>query len=232
MVARALLLALVLVVMVPAGAPAAGCANVTVSVYGGGKQTLRIKRTRGSVTCTRAAGLTRAYFKRVAAGRCGRLNNFCVLDMGRNWTCGIYSARRGKGAVSYCAEQRSGGAAFNHFVVLAPGVKEYPQFLSADRRVWCAVGDRARCTYAAEGSGPQHSAVIDAGGKVSLCSVPAVTFEQQCIQNFNDDAPVLKVGQRVELAGFVCTSEPDGITCKQTAGGKGFKVGPAGAVEL
>lgn len=232
MVARALLLALVLVVVAPSEAPAAGCPNVTVSTYDGGKQTLRTKRTRGSVTCTRAAGLTRAYYKRVAAGRCGQGNNFCALNMGGKWWCSLYSAGRGKGAVSYCADQRPRGAAFNHFVVLPPGVKEYPQFLSADRRVWCSVGHGARCTYAAEGSGPQHSAAMDEGGKVSLCSVPAVTFEQQCIQNWNDAAPVLKVGQRVELAGFVCTSEPDGITCTQTATGKGFKVGPAGAVEL
>ena len=59
----------------------------------------------GRVSCGEARDLARVYFARMAAGRCGRLNNFCDLTLPKGWSCSIFFAaesREAGGASSGC----------------------------------------------------------------------------------------------------------------------------------
>ena len=74
---------------------------------------------------------------------------------------------------------------------------------------WCATRDN------------QHFAELNADGGLRVC-------DEDCIQNWDTQAPVLLFGQTVELYGFRCTSDERGITCTVVATGKGFTISQAG----
>ena len=74
------------------GRIASTCSNETVN--GGkyvGELTVRFVLT-GSVTCDEAHRLVRAYFGKLAAAQCGKLNNFavCDLQLAGGWGCEFY----------------------------------------------------------------------------------------------------------------------------------------------
>jgi hypothetical protein len=90
----------------PASHGAAACSSI--SVDGGkylGRLTLRLVLF-GPVTCDKAHRLVRAYFRKYAAGQCGKDNNFCNLSFAGGWTCSFFSAGESQtagGAFAGCA---------------------------------------------------------------------------------------------------------------------------------
>jgi hypothetical protein len=91
------------------GRIAAACSHQTVN--GGtyvGTLTLRLVLL-GRVSCAAAHRLVRAYYNKMAAGRCGKLNNFCNLQFSGGWDCSIFfytESQATGGAIAGCA--RSG----------------------------------------------------------------------------------------------------------------------------
>jgi hypothetical protein len=117
------------------------------------------------------------------------------------------------------------------------------EFLSPDHKVWCAPGTSTFCgTGGAPSSGPhprESLATLARNGKVTICRVAHSSLSRLCLQNWDDTAPVLKVGQKTKRDNIVCTSAAAGITCTIASGpgkGRGFfinattvrRVGPAG----
>jgi hypothetical protein len=87
----------------------ASCSTVRVNPgkrYGG-KQRLRVKAV-GRVSCGKARHLTRAYYHKMGAGKCGRLNNFCDLSLAGGWSCSLFFATETQetgGAIAGCARR-------------------------------------------------------------------------------------------------------------------------------
>jgi hypothetical protein len=110
-----------LAVLASAGAGHAATRCAPQSVDGGvvgGKRTVRTT-VLGSVTCGAARRVVATYFRRMKAGRCGSLNNFCNLSLPGDWNCSIFSAgvsRTAGGAAAGCANQRT-SARIRIFVV-------------------------------------------------------------------------------------------------------------------
>jgi hypothetical protein len=78
---------------------AVGCSTITVK---GGSTPGKVRVVRiGPVSCAKARSLGRTWFHRRATGRCGKLNNFCLLHFRGGWSCSIFSA----------GEQRTAGGA-------------------------------------------------------------------------------------------------------------------------
>jgi hypothetical protein len=76
---------------------------------------------------------------------------------------------------------------------------------------------------------------VGSEGSVSTCFAAVPSFGHECLQNWNDKAPVLGYGQQDEVGGFRCSSAVSGITCVKVAGagkGKGFKINESDAVEV
>lgn len=109
------------------------------------------------------------------------------------------------------------------------------EFLSPDKKVWCTLGlGSAFCGVGgAPGAKAEYAGTIANNGKVTVCSIPAPSFEESCLQNWDSAAPVLGYGETTEAKGFRCTSARNGITCVKVAGagkGNGFRVSNDGAV--
>jgi len=125
------------------------------------------------------------------------------------------------------------------------------EFLSPDRRVWCAMNEeKAFCgtgvapssTGAAREVFPLSLAQLERG-KVTICFIaarkePPPGFHgppETCLQNWDAKAPILPYGQQSEIGGILCSSAPTGVTCVEVAGpakGKGFRVSATEAVEV
>jgi hypothetical protein len=92
------------------------------------------------------------------------------------------------------------------------------RLLSPDRQVWCRTSvDAAWCATRDN----QHFAELKPDGALRVC-------DEDCIQNWDTQAPVLLAGQTVERYGFRCASDARGITCTVAATGKGFTINAAG----
>ncbi len=104
-------------------------------------------------------------------------------------------------------------------------------FLSPDRKIWCRiVKDKVENDAWCGMQTPERLATVKANGRVTICNGIA---SGDCLQNWDDSAPFLRVGQTSELDGFRCTSATNGITCTVIAGsgaGKGFQINTAGVV--
>jgi hypothetical protein len=223
------------------GRVATACSNVTVN--GGryvGKLTLRFGLI-GRVSCNEAHSVVRAYYRKMAAGRCGAQNNFCNLQFIGGWDCSIFFAAETKetgGAIAGCARP---GAKIRLYKAARPTgthTTHLREFLSPDRKVWCVVEDRGCGTYPEP---PTRSAEIDSRGNVTICSVPRLIYlpgahvPQGCFQNWNSNAPILRYGQADLYGGIRCTSVHNGITCIKVSGagqGKGFRINKDEAVEV
>jgi hypothetical protein len=104
-------------------------------------------------------------------------------------------------------------------------------FLSPDGAIWCSatateVGCVSRPGTNADG------AVVNRRGKVTLCHVGSAGPAWKCFQNFDETAPVLHYGRRVEVGAFTCTSKRAGITCTVRPGGRGFRIDRQGVVAI
>lgn len=88
---------------------AAACSKITVN---GGSLlgTLHVRFVLvGPVSCAKAHSLARTWLNRLATGRCGQLNNFCVLHFRGGWTCSAFSegeSQTAGGATAGCARPK------------------------------------------------------------------------------------------------------------------------------
>jgi hypothetical protein len=100
----------------PAPRAARACSTLRLDVGEPlGRVTVRFKLF-GHVTCAKAHSRARAYFRKVVAHQCGRLNNFCNLSFAGGWNCSIFSAGESQtagGAFAGCA--RSARTKFRMF---------------------------------------------------------------------------------------------------------------------
>jgi hypothetical protein len=125
----------------------------------------------------------------------------------------------------------------------AAGLHHYTEFRSPDGEVWCGTGPTTFCATGGASSdpsgGPQTSGTLTPNGKVTLCRVAHASVSAVCLQNWDDTAPMLAVGQSTERNNILCTSATSGITCTIASGaakGRGFvisasslnRVGPSG----
>jgi len=99
------------------------------------------------------------------------------------------------------------------------------QFLSPDRKLWCAIGDGPRGEAWCGSMTPRRRVTLKRNGVVTICRR---TTLDDCLQNWNPAAPVLGYGRRTENRSFRCTSAPNGITCTVIAAvgarGRGFRI--------
>jgi hypothetical protein len=119
------------------------------------------------------------------------------------------------------------------------GTLHLTQFLSPDHKVWCVIGLPSANCVSGYGFGksnpPQSSGLLYPDGNVTLCHVAVPSFPNYCVQNWNSNAPVLRLGQQTELDGFLCTSGTTGITCTVAMGankGKGFVITSTGVMQI
>jgi hypothetical protein len=104
-------------------------------------------------------------------------------------------------------------------------------FLSPDRTTWCSGSAKEVGCVSLQGK-KSHGAVLTRGGKVTLCPEGSAGPAWKCFQNFDESAPVLHYGQRVETGPFVCASTRRGIACKVRSDGRGFRIDRREAVAL
>jgi hypothetical protein len=117
--------------------------------------------------------------------------------------------------------------------------QHFGEFLSPDGKVWCGAGATTFCATggdpAAPANGPQTLASVAANGKVTLCRVAHSSVSSVCVQNWDDTAPALQVGQSTERNNILCTSAANGITCVIASGpgkGRGFRVSAGGQTRI
>ena len=100
-------------------------------------------------------------------------------------------------------------------------------FLSPDRKTWCSgTAKEVGCVSfrGAVDQGAAHGAVLKRGGKLTLCPESSAGPAWACFQNFDESAPVLHYGKRVEVGPFVCASTRHGVKCSVGPGGRGFRI--------
>jgi hypothetical protein len=119
-----------------------------------------------------------------------------------------------------------------------PG-NHFAEFLSPDGKVWCGAGATTFCGTggdpAAPPNGPQTLASLAANGKVTLCRVAHSSVSSVCLQNWDDTAPVLKLGQSTLRNNIRCTSAANGTSCVIASGpgkGRGFRVSAGGQTRV
>lgn len=239
-VLAALVVCLALVALAPSasgGAPK--CSNLTVSAGPSvGKLTVRLGLL-GHVSCATAQRVVKRYFKRLNAGQCGELNNFCALTFPDGWSCSIFPAALEKslgGAFVGCAT--SDTTKVRVFKAKRKtGTLHLAQFLSPDQQVWCVLG--SPLSFCASGAPadpplPQYSARLKRG-KVTTCFVAKPSLDASCVQNWNPEAKILRAGRRTQVDGVRCTASKTAITCKLVKGahkGKGFSISATGVAKL
>jgi hypothetical protein len=127
------------------------------------------------------------------------------------------------------AASRIGGA--------TPAPLTLSEFRSPDHEVWCEAGTFCG-TGGAKGTPPDSRvslAQFGADGKVTTCVLAHDVPPGECLQNWNEAAPVLPYGRQDEYDGVLCTSATDGITCIKVAGsglGAGFRINKSELVEI
>lgn len=166
----------------------AACSSVRVDAgrYGG-KQTLRVV-TIGRVSCPSARHVTRLYYRRMAAGKCGRLNNFCDLILPGGWSCSIFSATEvqetggaGVGCARGSARIRLFGTNSASRVARtgtsAAATLHLARFLSPDR-VSCVIERHVslpfvNCNVGNFAGNGFRSATLQSDGGVQICNHPS-----------------------------------------------------------
>jgi hypothetical protein len=116
----------------------------------------------------------------------------------------------------------------------AGGTLHLRSFFSPDREVWCGIENKVSIPWTDVWCGtpagtvgvPIVSASLTKAGAVAFC-LGTDRATHHCNKTYDSTTPTLNVGQIVELDGFRCTSQKDGITCVVTSGageGKGFTI--------
>jgi hypothetical protein len=153
--------------------------------------------------------------KTVAVGR------FACAVLAAGVRCTVTGS--GKGFVLGPNRLRAVGGAHAH----ASNAIEADGFLSPDRKTWCSGTAKEVGCVAFHGSvdqGAGHGAVLKRGGALTLCPESSAGPGWACFQNFDESAPVLHYGQRIEVGPFLCASRRQGITCTVRASGRGFRI--------
>ena len=121
----------------------------------------------------------------------------------------------------------------------AATVHHFGDFLSPDGKVWCGAGPTTFCGTggdpSAPANGPQTLGSLAANGKVTICRVAHSSVSEVCLQNWDDMAPVLQVGQSNERNNILCTSGANGISCVIASGpgnARGFRVSATRATRI
>jgi hypothetical protein len=117
------------------------------------------------------------------------------------------------------------------------GAQRLQTFLSPDQKIWCVSGGGVPgspfACAARPGENlpfPQFSAELSNSGNVTICSITHLIQEpgqppDTCFENWDSQAPVLRIGKQNFVDGVLCKSQTSGITCTLTVGaeqGKGF----------
>jgi len=104
------------------------------------------------------------------------------------------------------------------------------QFLSADRTLWCVIGEGRNATVYCGSMKPVRSALLHRNGRTTTC------LGTGCVQNWNPGARVLRRGQVNQLSGFRCVSLAAGARCTVSASGKahgrGFRMTRRGVTPI
>jgi len=110
---------------------------------------------------------------------------------------------------------------------LPTGTVQQYDFYSPDRKVWCQISKNGKSPsdLFCGTKDYMHSATLKS--VVTVCHAPA---NDVCLQNWNPDAEVLGLGQKLTLNGFRCSTEADAVTCAAVATGKGFRISSAGEI--
>lgn len=108
-------------------------------------------------------------------------------------------------------------------------------FASPDRHVTCYISRAETSCHAMNPSGPQYSARLSRAGAVSTCAAAIPSLKEHCFQQWDNELPTLRYGQRTTVEGFRCTSTREGIMCTRASApgqGHGFNVNRYEAVAL
>ena len=104
-----------------AATTARSCSTLTLNAgrYGG-VQAVRVV-TLGRVSCGEGLHLAKVYWGKLAANRCGRVNNFCNLNLPGGWSCGMFFATESKeaGGASAGCFRASNGAKVRFYATAA-----------------------------------------------------------------------------------------------------------------
>ena len=213
----------------PSAAAAAACSSVIVpgSVRDLPEQTLTVKLI-GSVTCAKAHGLVRGYFRRVADGDCVDQGNRCILRFAGGWACSIIPFGDSQligGAVAGCGKGIPLRAAIRLFPAgTRPAKLDLFEFRAPNLKVSCALAVMgAACGARTRDRGPtQLGAAVDPRGEVSTCGGPSP--RRVCVFEWRTSIPIV-AGQQTEANGVRCTAIRKGVRCVRTRGpgaGNGF----------
>jgi hypothetical protein len=220
------------------GEAASACSAETVNAgrYGG-EQTLRFVLI-GSASCSKARRLVHAYYSKMAAGGCGRLNNFCNLQFSGGWDCSLFFATESEetgGAIAGCART---GAKIRLYRVNSrtPTQKPAnpPEFFArpVGGFITCgfAEGERMVCwggPLTPDESDPlEHVATLQSDGQVEPCSRQRT--EVRCFEgNVGENTPTLSAGTVDTIGPFNCKVLATGVECTVTATGIGFLITPS-----
>ena len=118
----------------------------------------------------------------------------------------------------------------------SPVARHLRYFASPDRTVYCSVNSAfAFCDVGnLYGGNGFHSGDVKPSGQVSICNHPPGARYCGALGGPGIRG-VLHYGQRDEIAGFLCSSAKNGITCTLTADkgrGQGFRINKRTAVRI
>jgi hypothetical protein len=101
----------------------------------------------------------------------------------------------------------------------------YDSILSPDRQIWCKFEVYPTREVFCADQNPVHTAHLRINGAFTVCT------GNDCLQNWDSRARVLKYGEADEWGAFSCLAEQKGVTCTVIGGkaaGKGFLINAAG----
>ena len=124
-----------------------------------------------------------------------------------------------------------------------PAPLHLANFLSPDRKIWCALQDEpgvreANCFFAANRltGGQEYAAMLQPNGQLVTCAwQPSQPGVDACDQNWDPSAPVLRSGNVDVMYQYRCQTASTAITCTVNAGtgkGKGFTISGTGVTPI
>jgi hypothetical protein len=230
-----------------AAAAAAPCA--TVSAQGAGTRPLAVY-TVGAVSCANARTLATSFLQKAANGGCPPHpahpgDQRCFIGLPGGWRCDVVLTEElpdSGGTFGSCFRDHPNPvigllAEIRFFAPGSPpGRLQLDEFRSANLHVWCGINTDvfgSATTFCIGGGdnprpgGPERGGFLNTNGRVRTCSVAHAGFRDECVQNWNFDAPPLVDGQQTEAHGVLCTATNGGVRCVGVSGarkGRGFFV--------
>jgi hypothetical protein len=105
----------------------------------------------------------------------------------------------------------------------------FDSILTPDRQTWCKFAVYPTPEAFCATRNPVHLATLRTSGKLTVCDEPG------CLQNWDEQARVIRNGQANEWNKFHCLVEPKGVTCTVIGGkaaGRGFLINASGVTEV